>query len=208
MLLAVRQLGTRRRFAASRIQWDVPVLGFLTSLTFHPESCACATHPMGHRCIDQLACGNPAGSNSPDPVPQNVGGSLQSSFYEPDYEPFRHPTARLRHSYACRSRVRQTLPDASERFSKARRISDRAHLRTRMRVGQECRRRWGLPAQDSPRSVSTLGTNHRSRPHPPTIPACRAYDPWDHWCERFHAAFNFSRVGALHPIKVVASRPL
>jgi len=45
-----------------------------------------------------------------------------------------------------RSKVRQTLPDASERFSRAQRISDRANLWTRMRMGQECPSRWGLPA--------------------------------------------------------------
>ena len=70
-----------------------------------------------------------------NPIPQTLGSSLQSSFYEPDYEPFRSPTARLRHCYTRRSEVRSSLPDASERFSRARRISDCAHLRTGMRSG-------------------------------------------------------------------------
>ena len=51
-----------------------------------------------------------------------------------------------RHSYARRSKVRQGLPNASECFSSARGIPDRADLRTRQRMGQECGSRWGVPA--------------------------------------------------------------
>ena len=45
-----------------------------------------------------------------------------------------------------RSKVRQVLPDASERFYSARWIPDRAHIWTRQRVGQERTIRWWLPA--------------------------------------------------------------
>jgi hypothetical protein len=141
----------------------VPVLvdfGFGTSLALHPESLRYSCH--GHRRIDQFISGSPAGSNSPDPVPQKVGSSLQSGFYEPDYEPFRRPTARLRHCYTRRSKIRSALPDAGERFSRTRRISDRADLRAGLRVGQECTSRWGLPAGDSRRTLSAFRTNHRA----------------------------------------------
>jgi len=66
---------------------------------------------MGH-----LASGNPAGPHPSDPLPQTLGGSLQSCYYEPNHEPIRRPTAGLRHPCACRSKVWQALPDASECF--------------------------------------------------------------------------------------------
>src|ERR1700730_16201465 len=66
--------------------------------------------------------------------------------YEPDHDPIRRPIARLRHAHARRSKVRQALPDASDRFSSDGGIPYRAHLWAGERVGQECASCWGMRA--------------------------------------------------------------
>jgi hypothetical protein len=88
----------------------------------------------------------PDGSRASDPVSQEVGSSLQLGSYEPDDQPIRRPITRIRYSHACRSEVRQGLPDTSEYFSSAGRIPDCAHLWKGKRVGQECACGWRMRA--------------------------------------------------------------
>lgn len=61
-------------------------------------------------------------------IPQKAGGCLPPSCYKPNCEAIRLPIARFRRRYKRGSQLRQALPDASECFSSAGRISDRTHL--------------------------------------------------------------------------------
>lgn len=92
----------------------------------------------GNRRIGHFAFCHLCGSYPSDPIPQTLGSSLQSCCYEPNHQSICRLIARPSYSYACRSQVRQGLPDTSECFSSAGGIPDCAHVWTRERVGKEC----------------------------------------------------------------------
>jgi hypothetical protein len=73
--------------------------------------------PWSDSRIGRLSTGTPAGSRLLDPVLQTLGSSFQLGCHESDHEPIRRPIPELRHPYTCRSKVRQGVPDASQRVS-------------------------------------------------------------------------------------------
>jgi len=69
---------------------------------------------IARECRDS---GDTACSGPPDPIPQEVGGSLQLVGHEPNHESIRRPIIGRRQPYANRSEVRQGLPETSACFS-------------------------------------------------------------------------------------------
>lgn len=86
---------------------------------------------IGHgNCrIGYLAPRNPARSHPSSSIAQKAGSRVPSSYYKPNGEAIRLPIARLRRRYKRGPKLRQALPDTSECFSRAGRISDRTHGR-------------------------------------------------------------------------------
>lgn len=75
--------------------------------------------PSEQECTssNSLDSGDTACSGTPDPIPQEVGGSLQLGGHEPNHESIRRPITGRWHPYAYGSEVKQGLPETSACFS-------------------------------------------------------------------------------------------